>query len=140
MTQARPQGGAALSTSPKRALKVLVVDDHWLFRHALVRLLNDQDFVHVVGEAGDGDAAIEAARTHHPDVVLMDLVMPERDGVAATREIVREFPDIQVVGMTVGDAPGAQNAIVEAGAIACLAKHHFPDSLLHFLERLAEEA
>lgn len=82
-------------------IKVLIADDHNLFRQGLISLMKTrQDLVNVVGEAETGSEAIELAKRLHPDIILMDIYMPECSGLEATREIRRKFPDIAVVILT----------------------------------------
>ena len=80
--------------------RVLIADDHTLFRDGLVALLNSVPAIDVVGTAQDGKEAIQLAADSQPDVILMDLLMPELNGIEATREIVRTSPHIGVVMLT----------------------------------------
>ncbi len=84
-------------------IRVLLVDDQTLIRQGIAMLLELEPDLEVVGAVGDGRAAIEAAERLHPDVVLMDVRMPEMDGVTATRELHRRFPDIGVIILTTFD-------------------------------------
>jgi DNA-binding NarL/FixJ family response regulator len=81
-------------------IRVLICDDHAVVREGLSRLLARADGIDVVGSAADGEEAVAAARELHPDVVLMDLAMPNVDGVAATRRIASQEPDASVVVLT----------------------------------------
>jgi len=78
-------------------VKVLLVDDHDRFRQSVASFLNEQSFVEIVGEAVDGDEAIAQTERLHPDLVLMDVDMPNRDGFEATREIKLQCPATKVV-------------------------------------------
>src|SRR5437773_9876826 len=89
-TGARTAASASSSTSPNRmpeaeAIRVLIADDHALFRRAIQAVLNDEDDIEVVAEAGDGDEAVTLASEHAPDVVLLDVNMPKRSGIDAAR-------------------------------------------------------
>src|SRR5436190_12135553 len=86
--------------------------------------LQDEGFK-VVGEAADGLEAVHLVRRLEPDLVLMDFHMPELDGVAATRRIVRSRPDIPIIGWTNDDAPTVGEQFRDAGAIACAPKGDF---------------
>ncbi|MCX7840394.1 MAG: response regulator transcription factor, partial [Anaerolineae bacterium] len=97
-------------------LRVLVVDDHALFREGLVSLLNAQPDIQVVGEANDGLEALVLARTLRPDVVLMDINMPGTDGIEATRLIKRELPDTYVLILTVRDDDEKLFQAIKSGA------------------------
>ena len=89
--------------SADRPVRVLVVDDQTLFREALTTLLEVRDEVEVVGAVGDGAQALEAVAVLRPDVVLMDLRMPVLDGVATTRRLAVEHPDVRVLVLTTFD-------------------------------------
>jgi DNA-binding NarL/FixJ family response regulator len=112
------------------AIKVLVVDDQPLIRRGLVAMLGSAPEMKVVGEAPDGRAALELCRTLHPDIVLMDLIMPGLGGVAATRAIAAEFPKSQVVVLTTFDADDLVFDAIRAGAQAYLLKDASEDDLL----------
>ena len=87
-------------------IRVLVADDHPVFRRGLVGVLTEEPGVEVVAEAGDGETAIALAAEHKPDVVLMDLHMAGTGGVAATRRLTADLPDIAVLVLTMlDDAP-----------------------------------
>jgi DNA-binding NarL/FixJ family response regulator len=103
-------------------IRVLVVDDHPVVRAGLVGMLDTEDDLHVVGEAGDGDEALAQVAALAPDVVLMDLRMPRTDGVAATALIVAEHPPTKVLVLTTYDTDGDIVRAVEAGATGYLLK------------------
>ena len=81
-------------------IRVLLVDDDDLMRAGLKAVLSSDETVEVVGEAGNGRAALERVRTLRPDLVLMDVRMPDLDGIAATREVLAGSPDVKVVILT----------------------------------------
>lgn len=111
-------------------IRVLLVDDHQLVRAGLASLLGTADDVAVVGQAGDGAAAVERARELRPDVILMDLSMPVMDGVAATRQIVEDLPSVQVLVLTSFSDRARVDLALGAGAIGYLLKDSEPDDLL----------
>jgi NarL family two-component system response regulator LiaR len=107
-------------------IRVLLVDDHPVVRQGLRALLSTQEGIEVVGEAADGDAAVTAAERLSPDVVLMDVVMPEMDGVEALRRIAESRPQTRVVMLTsYADERRALEA-VDAGASGFLLKDASP--------------
>lgn len=103
-------------------IRVLVVDDHPVVRAGLAGLLSVEDDVQVVGEAGDGDEALALVARHAPDVVLMDLRMPRRDGVSAIVEISDRHPATRVLVLTTYDTDADIVRAVEAGAAGYLLK------------------
>ncbi|MFG1694063.1 response regulator [Nonomuraea sp. NPDC049309] len=103
-------------------IRVLVCDDEQLIREALVRLIEAADDLTVVGAAGDGAAAVEAAAAHEPDVVLMDIRMPGMDGIEATRRIVTRGGPSRVLILTTYDLDSYVYAGLQAGASGFLLK------------------
>ena len=87
-----------MTESPR--IRVLIVDDHAMVRRGMRDFLDLHDDLEVVGEASDGEGALEAVETFRPDVVVMDLVMPGLDGIAATAAIKARYPAIEVVAIT----------------------------------------
>ncbi len=112
------------------AVRVLVVDDQALFREALVTLLGARPEVEVVGEAGDGQQALERAAARQPDVVLMDLRMPVLDGIAATRRLRVDQPGVRVLALTTFDDDEDVFAALRAGALGYLLKDVSSDRLV----------
>jgi len=111
-------------------ITVVLVDDHALVRRGLEQLLAGDGGIDVVGSASDGEQALEIVRATRPDVVLMDLQMPGIDGVEATRTIMAELPETQVVVLTSFSDSGRIIAALDAGAVGYLLKDTEPDDLL----------
>ncbi|MCW2739606.1 MAG: DNA-binding response regulator [Blastococcus sp.] len=114
-------------------MRVLLVDDQALFREALGTLLEVRPEIEVVGEAGDGAAALTQAGVLRPDVVLMDLHMPVLDGIAATRRLRVEQPGIRVLALTTFDDDEDVFAALRAGAVGYLLKDVSSDRLVEAL-------
>jgi NarL family two-component system response regulator LiaR len=110
-------------------IRVLIVDDHSVVRQGLRMFLKLDPEIEVVGEAGDGAAAVELARKLRPDVVLMDLLMPVMDGIAATQTIRRELPEVEVLALTSVLEDASVVGAVRAGAIGYLLKDTKADEL-----------
>ncbi|HET7397545.1 MAG TPA: response regulator transcription factor [Intrasporangium sp.] len=108
--------------SADRPVRVLVVDDQTLFREALTTLLEVREEVEVVGAAGDGVQALALVAMLRPDVVLMDLRMPVLDGVAATRRLRVEHPEVRVLVLTTFDGDDEVFPALRAGAVGYLLK------------------
>lgn len=103
-------------------IKVLVVDDHDLVRTGITRMLADIDGLQVVGEASTGEEALLKVRELKPDVVLMDVKMPGIGGLEATRKMMRSYPDIKVVAVTVCEEDPFPTRLLQAGAAGYLTK------------------
>jgi DNA-binding NarL/FixJ family response regulator len=116
---------------------VLVVADHDLARPGLIALLVGAGDISVVGQAKTGREAIESARTALPDVVLMDVRMPDMDGLEATRRIKAERPRTAVVIVTMHENPAYLRAAVDAGAAGYLLKDLTRDRLVHAVRQVA---
>ncbi|HJT91033.1 MAG TPA: response regulator transcription factor [Mycobacterium sp.] len=121
-------------------IRVLVADDQSLVRAGFVALLDAQDGIEVVGEADTGTQALDAARQLHPDVVLMDIRMPEMDGLAATREIAADpaLADVRVVVLTTFELNEYVFEAMRAGASGFLVKHTEPTELVRAVRVVAE--
>jgi DNA-binding NarL/FixJ family response regulator len=112
-------------------LRVLIADDHPVFRGGLRALLATDPGIEVVAEAADGAEAISLTAEVRPDVVLMDLHMPERDGVDATREILQAAPDVAVLVLTMFDDDDSVFAAMRAGARGYLLKGTTQADIIH---------
>jgi NarL family two-component system response regulator LiaR len=111
-------------------IKVLIVDDHQVVRQGLRTFLELQDDLEVVGEAGDGLMAVELVRRLQPDVVLMDLVMPHLDGIAATRQVTALGLPTKVIALTSFTGDDQVFPAIQAGASSYLLKDVSPDALV----------
>ncbi|MFY9741526.1 MAG: response regulator transcription factor [Candidatus Sulfotelmatobacter sp.] len=105
-------------------IRILAVDDHALLRKGLAAVVNAEPDMKLVGEASNGEDAIEKFRIHHPDIVLMDLQMPGLNGIEATIRIVSEFPDARIIVLTTYHGDVQVLRALQAGARAYLLKGH----------------
>lgn len=110
-------------------VRVLLVDDHDMVRRGLATFLAVFDDLQLVGEARNGAEALQICGETQPDVVLMDLMMPDMDGPSATREIRRQWPGIQIVALTSFPEPELLQRVLQAGAIGYLLKNVTADDL-----------
>jgi DNA-binding NarL/FixJ family response regulator len=104
------------------SIRILLADDHRILREGLRSLLAQQPDVTVVGEASDGEAVIALARQLRPDLVIMDVVMPGTDGIAATRQIRAECPSTKVIALSMHSDRRFVSEMVRAGALGYLVK------------------
>jgi DNA-binding NarL/FixJ family response regulator len=118
-------------------VRVLVVDDDDLMRAGLKAVLSSDEEIEVVGEAGDGRAAVAEAGARRPDVVLMDVRMPDLDGIAATRELLTVSPEIKVAILTTFEQDDYIFGALNAGASGFLLKRTKPEELLAAVHTLA---
>jgi len=117
-------------------IRVLIVDDHAIVRKGIRALLETESGIAVVGEAGDGVMAVTQARGLTPDVVLMDLVMPQMDGIEATRQITEQLPKTRVLVLTSFAADDKVFPAIKAGALGYLLKDSSPEQLVHAIHQV----
>lgn len=111
------------------SIRVLIADDHTMIRNGLVMFFNAYPDMELVGQAADGQEAVELAAVLRPDIILMDLVMPEMDGVTATRAILQANPHIRVIALTSFKDDQLIYAAVKAGIVGYLLKDCTGDEL-----------
>src|SRR5512145_2912004 len=118
-----------MKTSSTQPIRVILVDDHTMVRRGLATFLKVFDDLQLVGEAENGQAAVRLCADILPDVILMDMVMPDMDGAAATRLIRQQFPQVQVIALTSFKEGDLVKHALEAGAIGYLLKDVSADEL-----------
>jgi DNA-binding NarL/FixJ family response regulator len=119
-------------------MRILIADDHSLFRSSLRSLLESRDH-DVVGEAGTGQEAVELSRAAKPELVLMDLTMPDVNGIEATRALRQELPEIKVVMLTASDDDADLFEALKAGARGYLMKDLHMEEFFELLEGVARD-
>ncbi len=115
--------------STLQKINVMLVDDHTVVRSGLATFLRAYDDLHLVGEAKNGREALRVCHQTKPDVILMDLMMPEMDGIAATRAILAAYPEIKIIAMTSFEEEELVQGVLAAGAIGYLLKNVTSDEL-----------
>ena len=125
-----------MSRPSRPAVRVLVVDDHPMWRSTIRQVVDASGANRVVGEAGDGDEALEVAQRARPDVVIMDLNLPGVDGATATRRLVEAFPAVKVLVLSASDEQGQVVGAMRAGASGYLLKTAEPAEVLEAIRRV----
>ncbi len=118
-------------------LRVFLADDHPVVREGLKALISAQPDMEVVGEAADGEETVRLATELHPDVVVMDISMPRRDGTAATQDLKRRCPGVKVVALTVHEDRSYVRHVLGAGASGYVVKRTAPEELVTAIRSIA---
>jgi len=122
----------------KRAYKVLIVDDHSLFREGLMFLLSNSDLVAEIREAENGRDFIDCIKTYTPDIVLMDIQMPEMDGIAATIEGLTLIPNLNIIALSMYSKEDYYKEMLDAGAKGFLLKNSTFDDVQSAIKEVAD--
>ena len=109
---------------------IILVDDHPVFRQGLCHLLAKEKDLSVVGEADDGQTAIDLVRRENPDIVVMDVSMPDIDGIEATHQILSEFPDTKIVALSMHSGKQFIEGMIQAGALGYILKESVPEEMI----------
>lgn len=120
----------------QRSIRVLIVDDQAIVRKGIMALLAQMEGITVVGEAADGQAAIDQAAALHPDVILMDLVMPKVDGIAAIQQISASQPAVRILTLTSFATDDKIFPAIKAGALGYLLKDAEPEELVAAIQQV----
>jgi len=118
-------------------LRILIAEDHATVREGIRLIVERQDDMEVVGEAGDGRVAIELARQLKPDIVLMDISMPELNGLKAAAKLKRIAPDIKILTLTRHTDTAYLNELLQAGVSGYVLKQSVPAELIHAIRAIA---
>jgi NarL family two-component system response regulator LiaR len=119
-----------------KTIRILIVDDHAVVRKGLSAILETEQTFEVVGEAANGNQAVWKARSLQPDVILMDLVMPEKDGIAAIKEIKKDDPQAKILVITSFSEDEKVFPAIKAGALGYLLKDSSPDELMQAIQEI----
>lgn len=122
---------------PPEKLRVCLIDDHELLRRGIKTMLETEEDIEVVGEAGDGRAAVDLVERTDPDVVLLDVVMPHKDGIEATREIKEAWPTVGIIVLSGHDERQFVLDALKAGASGYLLKTAELDELVEAIRKVA---
>ena len=121
-----------------QAARVVIADDHPVFRRGLARLLRSAPDVDLVAEAADGAEAVDAVRAHRPDVAVLDLQMPKMTGLQAAATIARELPDVGILVLTMSEDDATVWAALRAGARGFVLKSADEEAILRAIRAVAE--
>ena len=127
---------SVVSEKTATTIRILLVDDHPMVRQGLQALLESYSDLEIVGESGDGEAAIASTERLRPNIVIMDVNMPRMNGVEATARIKAQFPQVQVIGLSVNTAIETQEAMTKAGASIVLPKEIEINELYRVIQNL----
>jgi len=121
------------------AIKVLIADDHPVFRAGIRSILEKDNEIQIVGEAKDGEEAINMAKKLHPDIVIMDISMPDIDGIEATKQILSmDQPNCKMMALSIHSGKRFVKAMLEAGASGYVLKDSVPDELLTAITKISQ--
>jgi DNA-binding NarL/FixJ family response regulator len=120
-------------------IRIVLADDHKIVREGLRSLLEREKDIEVVGEAENGKVAVQLTQTLSPDLVLMDISMPEMDGIEATEEIVAKRPDAKVLALSMHSDKWSVEKMLKAGARGYMLKHSASDELVHAIRSVMND-
>jgi two-component system response regulator NreC len=104
------------------SMRIILADDHTIVRHGLNKLIQQQEDMEVIAQAADGHSAVELTRELSPDMVIMDIGMPDLNGIDATQQVIREFPQVKVIGLSMHSGKKFVIEMLKAGASGYLLK------------------
>ena len=116
--------------------KILIVDDHPLMRAGVLSILESNSNINIIGEAGDGVEAVAIALEKKPDIIIMDITLPQLSGIDATKEILKENPDIKIIALSIHSGQNFVNGMLDAGAVGYLLKEEVSEELLRGIEKV----
>ncbi len=118
-------------------IRIILADDHAVLRHGLSRSFGAEDDIEVVGQASDGLSTIDLIRELSPDVVVMDIGMPDLNGIEATRRITKDYPDVKIVGLSMHSSDKYIREMFKAGASGYLLKNCAFEELIEAIRTVA---
>lgn len=119
-------------------IDLVLVDDHDIVRAGIKRLLENQKKINVVGDFGSGEAAYRFLRNNNADVVVMDLSMPGKGGIESTRQIKKQFPNINILVLSMHDNPTMAKKVIDAGATGYILKNDIAEDLMRAILTVAQ--
>jgi two-component system response regulator DegU len=126
-----------MSEERNKKIKIVIIDDHQLFREGVKRILAMENEFEIVADGQDGSQAMELVKLYRPDVILMDINMPQMNGVEATKELVQAFPHIKVLILSIHDDESYVTHVLKTGASGYLLKEMDADALIEAVKVVA---
>ncbi|WP_205685290.1 response regulator [Bacillus salacetis] len=120
------------------ATNIVIIDDHQLFREGVKRILEFEPSFNVLAEGDDGSEAISLVEEHNPDVVLMDINMPQLNGVEATQELIEKYPDTKIIILSIHDDENYVSHALKTGALGYLLKEMDSEALIEAVKVVAD--
>jgi len=128
-----------VSRDDRKVIKILLVDDHALLRKGMSLLLQEDNEIVVVGEANNGEEALEQVKVLKPDIVVMDISMPKLNGIEATKQIVATSPESKVIALSIHSSQHYVEGMLDAGAAGYLLKESLPEELIQAIYAVMDE-
>lgn len=126
-----------MTETEKRKISIVIIDDHQLFREGVKRILAMEPEFDIVADGEDGSEALDLVKEHRPDVILMDINMPQMNGVEATRELIKAFPHVKVLILSIHDDESYVTHVLKTGASGYLLKEMDADALVEAVKVVA---
>src|SRR5438067_1857059 len=123
----------------KYNIRLVIADDHEIFRDGLALMLSKHKDIDLVGQAENGKELLELIEATHPDVIMTDIKMPQMDGIEATRLLLRKYPDLKVIALSMFDEENLIVEMLEAGAKGYLLKNADKQEILDAIENVYED-
>ena len=122
----------------KMSIRIILADDHAILRHGLNRLIQQQEDMEVIAQAGDGHSIVDLTRELSPDIVVMDIGMPDLNGIDATMQITRDFPQVKIIGLSMHSGKKFISEMLKAGASGYLLKDCAFEELITAIKTVME--
>ncbi|WP_078429874.1 response regulator [Alkalihalobacterium alkalinitrilicum] len=127
-----------MNVKTEKLIRIVIIDDHQLFREGVKRILAMEDNFDIVAEGEDGEQALALVEEHQPDVILMDINMPKVNGMEATRELIQKYPDVKVLILSIHDDESYVTHVLKTGAAGYLLKEMDADALIQAVRVVGE--
>ncbi|PAD45557.1 response regulator, partial [Shouchella clausii] len=124
-------------TQETQEIRIVIIDDHPLFKEGVKRILSMEENFNVVADGEDGSEVIDLVRQHQPDVILMDINMPKTNGVEATKDLIKAFPKVKVIILSIHDDESYVSHVLRTGASGYLLKEMDAESLVEAVKVVA---